>query len=112
MDEWIGSENTWLARTALIHQLRYKRETDTDRLFRYCLLRAGDREFFIRKAIGWALRQYSWTDPDAIRAFVAAHEQELSPLSKREALLVINGGRKKRAPGVASGEALDDIGQL
>ncbi|MFN0146373.1 MAG: DNA alkylation repair protein [Dehalococcoidia bacterium] len=50
----------------------------------------------IRKAIGSALRQYSWTDPAAVTAFVAAHEAELPPLSKREALLAISGGRKRR----------------
>ncbi|MGD9934220.1 MAG: DNA alkylation repair protein [Dehalococcoidia bacterium] len=93
MDEWLESENMWLRRTALLHQLKYKGRTDTDRLFGYCLARAHESEFFIRKAIGWALRQYSWTDPEAIEAFVAAHEDVLSPLSKREALLAINGGR-------------------
>jgi 3-methyladenine DNA glycosylase AlkD len=86
MDTWLGSDNLWLARTALLHQLRYKGRTDTDRLFRYCLARAGHRDFFIRKAIGWALRQYAWTDPEPVREFVAAHRGVLSPLSVREAL--------------------------
>jgi 3-methyladenine DNA glycosylase AlkD len=75
----------WLARTAILHQLRYKAATDTDRLFRYCADNAGHRDFFIRKAVGWALRQYAKTEPDAVRAFVEAHP-ELSTLSKREAL--------------------------
>ncbi|MFN0146375.1 MAG: DNA alkylation repair protein [Dehalococcoidia bacterium] len=96
MDAWVESDNLWLRRTALIHQLRYKEKTDTERLFRYCLARAGETDFFIRKAIGWAVRQYSWTDPGAVAAFVAAHEAELSPLSRREALLAIRGGRKHR----------------
>jgi 3-methyladenine DNA glycosylase AlkD len=86
MDEWIASDNLWLARTAIIHQERFKAGTDPERLFRYCLLRAGDRDFFIRKAIGWALREYSKTDADAVRRFVADHSSELSPLSQREAL--------------------------
>lgn len=86
MDEWIESENIWIARTAILHQLMYKDATNIDRLFNYCEMRMGDTEFFIRKAIGWALRQYSRTNPDAVRIFVAANEGELSGLSKREAL--------------------------
>jgi 3-methyladenine DNA glycosylase AlkD len=86
MDEWIAADNMWLARTALLHQLSYKESTDEARLFRYCLLQAGHRDFFIRKAIGWALRQYAWTEPAAVRQFVAAHAGVLSPLSVREAL--------------------------
>jgi 3-methyladenine DNA glycosylase AlkD len=85
MDSWLVDENLWLARTAILHQLTYKQGTDTARLFRYCLARADHRDFFIRKAIGWALRQYAWTDPEAVRRFVAAHATELSPLSVREA---------------------------
>jgi len=86
MDRWVGDPNFWLGRTALLHQLSYKKDTDAARLFRYCEQRAGDTEFFIRKAIGWALREYSKTDERAVRAFVHAHESALSGLSKREAL--------------------------
>lgn len=85
LDDWIDDADFWLARTAIIHQLRFKQQTDADRLFRYSLHRAGDPEFFIRKAIGWALRQYARTDPDAVRTFIDAHVEELSPLSVREA---------------------------
>jgi 3-methyladenine DNA glycosylase AlkD len=92
MDEWIESDNFWLARTAILHQLGYKQRTDSERLFRYCARRAGEREFFIRKAMGWALREYSKTDPDAVRAFVDAHG-ELSPLTRREALAWVGRGR-------------------
>jgi 3-methyladenine DNA glycosylase AlkD len=86
MDEWIESENLWLARTALLHQLRFRERTDRERLFRYCRLRAPDTEFFIRKAIGWALREYSRIAPAEVVAFVRQHSDELSPLSRREAL--------------------------
>jgi 3-methyladenine DNA glycosylase AlkD len=86
MDDWIRNDNLWLARTALLHQLGYKDATDEDRLFRYCLIRADHRDFFIRKAIGWALREYARTAPNAVRAFVRSHEARLSPLSVREAL--------------------------
>lgn len=84
MDRLIEDDDIWLVRTALLHQLRYGDETDGDRLFRYCRRRATDTEFFVRKAIGWALRQYAKTAPDAVREFVAA--TELSNLSRREAL--------------------------
>ncbi|MYT26743.1 DNA alkylation repair protein [Streptomyces sp. SID7760] len=86
MDAWIGDEDLWLARTALLHQLRYKSATDTGRLFAYCRRQSGHPDFFIRKAIGWALREYAKTDPEAVRAFVAAERDALSPLSVREAL--------------------------
>ncbi|MCB1188785.1 DNA alkylation repair protein, partial [bacterium] len=85
MDEWIADENLWVARTAILHQLKYGKATDTDRLFAYCAAQAGHPDFFIRKAIGWALRQYARTDPGAVRRFVANHRDELSPLSIREA---------------------------
>jgi 3-methyladenine DNA glycosylase AlkD len=86
MDDWIDSENIWLARTALLHQLTYKGATDVDRLLRYCRRRAGDREFFIRKAIGWSLRELTKTDPARVHAFLAEMGDELSPLSRKEAL--------------------------
>ncbi|MFE3498042.1 DNA alkylation repair protein [Streptomyces sp. NPDC059175] len=86
MDEWIGDEHLWTARTALLHQLRYKEATDAERLFRYCLRQSGHPDFFIRKAIGWSLREYAKTAPDAVRCFVGDARDRLSPLSVREAL--------------------------
>ncbi|MFD3726107.1 DNA alkylation repair protein [Streptomyces sp. NPDC058671] len=86
MDEWIEDEDPWVARTALLHQLRFKGATDADRLFAHCLRRAPDTDFFLRKAIGWALREYAKTAPDEVRAFVTAHTTRLAPLSTREAL--------------------------
>ncbi len=86
MDRWVDDENFWLARVAIIHQLRFRATTDPDRLFRFCTRRAPDPEFFIRKAIGWALREYAKTDPEAVVAYVRGHESALSPLSRREAL--------------------------
>jgi 3-methyladenine DNA glycosylase AlkD len=85
MDEWAASGELWLIRTAILHQLRYKGSTDVDRLGSYCGRQAGHKDFFVRKAIGWALREYAKTDPGWVRAFVAAHP-ELSGLSRREAL--------------------------
>jgi 3-methyladenine DNA glycosylase AlkD len=86
MDLWIDDPNLWIARSAILHQLRYKENTDRDRLFRYVLSRGADTEFFIRKASGWALRTYAKTAPDEVRRFVDRHEQRLSALTRREAL--------------------------
>ncbi|MFF7300695.1 DNA alkylation repair protein [Streptomyces sp. NPDC008265] len=86
MDEWIDDEDLWPVRTALLHQLGFKGATDAERLFRHCRRQAGHPDFFVRKAIGWALREYAKTDPGAVRAFVAAERSALSPLSVREAL--------------------------
>jgi 3-methyladenine DNA glycosylase AlkD len=86
LDRWIAARDIWLVRVAITHQLGLKRQTDADRLFRYCARRATDTEFFIAKGIGWALREYSKTDAKAVRRFVAAHP-ELRPLARREALL-------------------------
>ncbi len=85
MDAWSTDDNLWLVRTAILHQLHHGAATDQDRLFGYCSRQAGHRDFFVRKAIGWALRQYARTDPDAVRGFLARHRDELSPLSVREA---------------------------
>jgi 3-methyladenine DNA glycosylase AlkD len=86
MDEWSGHRDKWLVRTALLHQLRYRDATDAPRLFAYCLRQAGHPDFFVRKAIGWSLREYAKTDPAAVRDFVERHRDVLSPLSVREAL--------------------------
>lgn len=85
MDELIVADDFWLRRVALLHQLAWKAETDEARLFDYCLRCTGEKEFFIRKAIGWALRQHARTRPDAVRAFLSANLSALSPLSVREA---------------------------
>ncbi len=86
MDRWIDDDNIWVARVAILHQLRYKQDLNEERLFSYVDKRKGDTEFFIRKALGWALRDYGRVAPEAVRTFVAQHENELSGLTKREAL--------------------------
>lgn len=85
VDTWIGDGNMWLRRSAIICQVGARESTDADRLFRFCQARAHESEFFIRKAIGWALRDYARTDPVAVAGFVRAHRSELSGLSFREA---------------------------
>lgn len=86
MDRWITDRNIWLARTAILHQLLYKEQTDVTRLFAYADQQAASTEFFIRKALGWALRQHARVDPEAVRAYVASHSDRLSGLTRREAL--------------------------
>jgi 3-methyladenine DNA glycosylase AlkD len=85
LDAWIDSENMWVRRAALLAHLRHKEKTDARQLFTHCLRVAHEQEFFIRKAIGWALRQYSHTSPKAVREFLLVHREQLSHLSYREA---------------------------
>ena len=73
MDSWVESGNIWLARVAILHQGRYREQTDSELLFAYCLRRAADREFFVRKAIGWALRSYAKVEPDIVAQFLTGH---------------------------------------
>lgn len=79
-----ASDNMWLNRAALLFQLGYKKNTDEKLLFRECEKHSRSKEFFIQKAIGWALREYAKTTPDAVKCFVAS--TPLKPLSTREAL--------------------------
>ncbi len=81
---WMDSENIWLQRSCLLFQLRYNERTNFDLLKSYIIPLSSSKEFFIRKAIGWALRQYSKVNPMAVMEFVK--DQPLSNLSKREAL--------------------------
>jgi 3-methyladenine DNA glycosylase AlkD len=85
VDGWVDGDDMWLRRAAIICQVGAKERTDADRLWRYCSARAHEREFFIRKAIGWALRDYARTDAAAVAGFVDRHRDDLSGLSFREA---------------------------
>jgi len=85
VDHWIDDEVMWLRRSAITCQVGVKERTDAVRLFSFCEQRAFEKEFFVRKAIGWALREYSKTDPEAVTAFAIEHREELSGLSFREA---------------------------
>ena len=85
MEEWVESSDMWLRRSALLAHLGHKTDTDEATLFDHCLRLAHEREFFIRKAIGWVLRQYARTAPDSVREFVLDHRDEWSGLTFREA---------------------------
>ncbi|WP_082038003.1 DNA alkylation repair protein [Flavihumibacter solisilvae] len=84
MLKWVKSENTWQNRTAILFQLNYKDKTDKELLFETLTALKHKKEFFIQKAIGWSLRQYYRTDPDAVNDFV--EESGITGLAKREAL--------------------------
>ena len=83
---WSVHPNFWFRRAAIISQLPAKAATDVQLLQDVIEANLADREFFVRKAIGWALRQHARTDPEWVRGYVSAHEGVLSPLSRREAL--------------------------
>jgi 3-methyladenine DNA glycosylase AlkD len=86
--KWNLSKNKWLQRSSIMFQKASKKNTDTILLSRYILNCAHSKEFFIQKAIGWALREYSKTDPVWVKKFVK--ENKLAALSEREALKRIN----------------------
>lgn len=85
--KWLSSGNIWLQRSCLLCQLLEKDKTDVSLLKRVITSLLGSKEFFINKAIGWALRDYSRTDPDWVVHFVKSHD--LNPLSKREGLKLL-----------------------
>jgi 3-methyladenine DNA glycosylase AlkD len=84
IQRWMASGNFWLQRVCLVFQLNYKGKTDRNLLADVIIQVAGSKEFFIQKAIGWALRQFARYDADWVRDFVATNS--LAPLSKREAM--------------------------
>ncbi|MGB0850095.1 MAG: DNA alkylation repair protein [Bacteroidia bacterium] len=84
ISNWNQSENMWLVRASIIFQLKYKTDVDKDLLESCIVPYTEDKEFFIRKAIGWSLRQYSRFNPEWVRDFV--QRVQLQPLSEKEAL--------------------------
>ncbi len=85
--KWLKSNNIWLQRSALLFQLKYKEDLDTKILSFSINSLLGSKEFFINKAIGWVLREYSRTNPKWVTEFV--YKTELNSLSKKEALRVL-----------------------
>jgi len=91
--EWSKDNNFWVRRASLLAHLHHKEQTNKALLADTILTLAHEEEFFIRKAIGWILRDYSYANPEWVETFVNEHETELSGLSKREALKQINRSR-------------------
>jgi 3-methyladenine DNA glycosylase AlkD len=86
MRAWSRSDDMWKRRSAILCQITFKKDTDLDLLFALIEPSVGSKEFFLRKAIGWALRSYAWTDEKPIVAYVEKNRARLAPLSIREAL--------------------------
>lgn len=82
IEGWAYGDQLWFQRSAILFQLKYKKETDKALLYRYIKQNADSKEFFIQKAIGWALREYSKTNPESVKRFI--EENELPKLSIRE----------------------------
>src|SRR5690606_15703316 len=74
IDTWSTEGNIWLRRTAILFQLKYKEETNEELLYTYIRRNADSNEFFIQKAIGWALREYSKTNPSSVQHFIRNHD--------------------------------------
>ncbi len=83
---WSRDTDMWKRRSAILCQLGFKHDTDLELLYDCIQPSLRSREFFLRKAIGWALRQYARIDAAEVRRYVREHHHELSPLSRREAL--------------------------
>lgn len=83
--EWSLSDNIWLRRIAIDHQLLRKDKTNTELLEKIIINNLNNKEFFINKAIGWSLRDYSKTNPDWVRDFIERHKKNLANLSIKEA---------------------------
>lgn len=86
LDGYATHEDIWLRRVAILYQLMYAGDTDRVRLAATLAANLDQTDFFIRKAMGWALRQFARTDPDWVRAWLAAHAEQVSGLTRREAL--------------------------
>jgi 3-methyladenine DNA glycosylase AlkD len=86
MRRWAEDADMWKRRAAILCQIRFKGDTDLELLYACIEPNLGSKAFFVRKAIGWALRQYAWTDPREVRRYVRANRARLSGLSIREAL--------------------------
>jgi 3-methyladenine DNA glycosylase AlkD len=85
MDVWLKHPSHWVRRSAMLHQLGWRLDTDTTRVFGYAAQLADEKEFFIRKAVGWALRDYARWNPQAVTDFLVEHRNTLSGLTVREA---------------------------
>ena len=97
MRAWSTDKSLWKRRVSIICQISFKKETDLELLYSNIEPNLAERNFFIRKAIGWALRAYAWTDPAEVQRYVAQNEARLSGLSRREALKNVQKARPSRA---------------
>ena len=90
LDRWASDSNLWIRRTSLLAHLKHKEEMDIKSVERTILTLTQDKQFFIQKAIGWTLREYSKTNPDWVIAFIDKENEQLSNLAIREGTKFIN----------------------
>ncbi len=90
MIAWSKADNIWLRRSAIIFQLGFKKYTNKELLSEIIQNNFDSREFFINKAIGWALREFSKTDPDWVAEFLREYKHRLATISYREATKILN----------------------
>jgi 3-methyladenine DNA glycosylase AlkD len=93
---WSTDGDLWRRRASIICQISFRGDADLDLLYACIEPNMADRDFFIRKGIGWALRTLAWADPDEVVRYVRAHADRLSPLSRREALKNLGGAKLGR----------------
>ena len=94
--QWIHDDNMWIRRTAILAQLKHKRQMNQQRLFECCRERMHEKEFFVRKAIGWVLREYAKTAPEAVIGFLRREKPHLSKVSYQEASrILVKDGKMK-----------------
>lgn len=84
LEKWLEGRDLWLRRSVIISQIKHKEATSWRHLSADCVARMHEKEFFVAKAIGWALREYSYTEPDRVQAFLLEHREQMQPLSFRE----------------------------
>jgi 3-methyladenine DNA glycosylase AlkD len=92
---WSRSPDPWKRRTSILCQLAFEGDTDLELLYACIEPSISSKDFFLRKAIGWALREHAWTDPAEVARFVRANESRLSGLSRREALKNVERSRPR-----------------
>ena len=84
MLKWSFDDNFWIKRVAILHQLKYKKETNENLLEKILVNNFGTKEFFVNKAIGWALREYSKTNKQFVKKFIEKYKHQMSHLSIKE----------------------------
>ena len=91
---WSTDDDLWRRRCSIISQISFRGDADLDLLYACIEANLDDKDFFIRKAIGWALRTLAWHQPAEVVRYVEANQSRLSPLSQREALKNVRGRRR------------------
>jgi 3-methyladenine DNA glycosylase AlkD len=109
--QWSTGDNMWKRRCAILCQNKAKQKTHLDLLYGCIEPSMDSREFFLRKGIGWALREYAWTDPEEVRRYVSVNADRLSGLSQREALKNISRSTARESGQQRSRQRMNTAGR-